>query len=163
MDQGATCACAHALALLCTYRFILPRTCSCTRCTCGGSTRGQRALFLSFPAPCCTPTPPPCCCPLLLLLPGRSDVNLWPEDLPPGTVVMLGGADDLMASEVVRDALLHAAPHATVVFNPHLFHGAFLFSPSAKRRMLFELRTLLARQLPCAVEHTPSTTFSSGR
>lgn len=40
--------------------------------------------------------------PLLPAMPARrSDCNLWPEDLPPASVVLLSGDDDLMASQEV--------------------------------------------------------------
>jgi hypothetical protein len=34
-----------------------------------------------------------------------SELNLWPEDLPRGSLVMLSGRDDLMNSMEVKDML----------------------------------------------------------
>ena len=42
-----------------------------------------------------------------------SDLNLWPEDLPKGSVVMLSGKDDLMDSAEVKE-MLDIAGHVKV-------------------------------------------------
>jgi hypothetical protein len=34
-----------------------------------------------------------------------SDLNLWPDDLPPGSVVLLSGQDDLVAAQDVQAML----------------------------------------------------------
>lgn len=42
-----------------------------------------------------------------------SDLNLWPEDLAPGSVVLLSGKDDLMDAAEVKD-MLEVAGHVKV-------------------------------------------------
>lgn len=42
-----------------------------------------------------------------------SDLNLWPEDLEPGSVVLLSGKDDLMDAAEVKD-MLDVAGHVKV-------------------------------------------------
>ncbi|KAF6257737.1 Alpha/Beta hydrolase protein [Scenedesmus sp. NREL 46B-D3] len=67
----------------------------------------------------------------------------WPEDLPPGSVVLLSGKDDLMDSGAVR-GMLERAGHVQVIFNPDLTHGAFLLVPEVKAAILGQLKQLLA-------------------
>jgi hypothetical protein len=42
-----------------------------------------------------------------------TELNLWPEDLAPGSVVLLSGRDDLMNAHQVK-AMLEAAGHVKV-------------------------------------------------
>lgn len=42
-----------------------------------------------------------------------TDLNLWPEDLAPGSVVLLSGRDDLMNAQQVR-AMLEESGHIKV-------------------------------------------------
>ncbi|WIA21765.1 hypothetical protein OEZ85_000927 [Tetradesmus obliquus] len=71
-----------------------------------------------------------------------TDLNMWPEDLPPGSVVLLSGKDDLVDSNAVR-VMLERAGHVQVVFNPELTHGAFLLVPEVKAAILGTLQQLI--------------------
>eukprot|EP00879_Flechtneria_rotunda_P012361 GHRR01012908.1.p1 GENE.GHRR01012908.1~~GHRR01012908.1.p1 ORF type:complete len:712 (+),score=258.73 GHRR01012908.1:229-2364(+) len=73
-----------------------------------------------------------------------SDLNLWPEDLPPGSVVLLSGKDDLMDAAEVKD-MLDVAGHVKVMYNSDLTHGAFLLDTEVKQAIMAEMRGLLAR------------------
>ncbi|WIA42213.1 hypothetical protein OEZ86_009473 [Tetradesmus obliquus] len=71
-----------------------------------------------------------------------TDLNMWPEDLPSGSVVLLSGKDDLVDSNAVR-VMLERAGHVQVVFNPELTHGAFLLVPEVKAAILGTLQQLI--------------------
>eukprot|EP00878_Enallax_costatus_P011622 GHUV01012131.1.p1 GENE.GHUV01012131.1~~GHUV01012131.1.p1 ORF type:complete len:755 (+),score=214.24 GHUV01012131.1:258-2522(+) len=73
-----------------------------------------------------------------------SDLNLWPEDLAPGSVVLLSGKDDLMDAAEVKD-MLDVAGHVKVMYNHDLTHGAFLLDREVKQAIMAEMRGLLAR------------------
>ncbi|WIA08349.1 hypothetical protein OEZ85_007789 [Tetradesmus obliquus] len=73
-----------------------------------------------------------------------SDLNLWPEDLAPGSVVLLSGKDDLMDAAEVKD-MLDVAGHVKVMYNHELTHGAFLLDNEVKQAIMAEMRGLLAR------------------
>ena len=72
-------------------------------------------------------------------------MNLWPEDMPPGSVVLLSGNDDLVHADEVRMMLEQSGSHIKVMYNPHLWHGAFLLDPEVKRGLASEIRGMLAR------------------
>eukprot|EP00775_Hariotina_reticulata_P003336 gene3336-3612_t len=73
-----------------------------------------------------------------------SDLNLWPEDLAPGSVVLLSGRDDLMNARQVQ-AMLTKAGHIKVHYNPELTHGEFLIKSEVKQAIMDEVRGMLAR------------------
>ncbi|WIA41530.1 hypothetical protein OEZ86_008900 [Tetradesmus obliquus] len=72
-----------------------------------------------------------------------TDLNLWPEDLPPNSCIVLSGNDDLCHAEQVQK-MVAAAGTSKVILNPHLFHGAFLLDPATKANVAAEVRGLLA-------------------
>jgi hypothetical protein len=43
-----------------------------------------------------------------------SDMNLWPEDMPPGSVVLLSGNDDLVHADEVKLMLEQQGSHIKV-------------------------------------------------
>eukprot|EP00877_Chromochloris_zofingiensis_P001901 jgi/Chrzof1/11711/Cz06g06140.t1 len=71
-----------------------------------------------------------------------TDLNLWPEDMPIGSVVLLSGDDDLVSGETVRD-MLEKSGHIKVLFNPNLWHGAFLLDARTKQGLVGEIGGLL--------------------
>jgi len=74
---------------------------------------------------------------------------MWPEELPPGSTVVLGAADDLVHADEVHQMLEHMCGDTVrSVYNPGLFHGAFLVFPDAKRRVV-EAIGQLARSAAC--------------
>eukprot|EP00877_Chromochloris_zofingiensis_P001902 jgi/Chrzof1/11712/Cz06g06150.t1 len=70
-----------------------------------------------------------------------TDLNLWPEDMPTGSVVLLSGADELVNGETVRDMLEKSG--IKVLFNPNLWHGAFLLDARTKQGLVGEIGGLL--------------------
>eukprot|EP00882_Tetradesmus_deserticola_P002665 GHRQ01002835.1.p1 GENE.GHRQ01002835.1~~GHRQ01002835.1.p1 ORF type:complete len:271 (+),score=126.08 GHRQ01002835.1:316-1128(+) len=72
-----------------------------------------------------------------------TELNMWPEDLPPGSVVLLSGKDDLMDSGAVR-GMLERAGHVQVIYKPELTHGAFLLVPEVKAAIMGQLKQLVA-------------------
>ncbi|KAI8474759.1 MAG: hypothetical protein J3K34DRAFT_517850 [Monoraphidium minutum] len=74
-----------------------------------------------------------------------SDMNLWPEDMPPGSVVLLSGNDDLVHADEVKLMLEQSGSHIKVMYNPHLWHGAFLLDPEVKKGLTSEIQGMLAR------------------
>jgi hypothetical protein len=74
----------------------------------------------------------------------RSDLNLWPEDLGTGSVVLLSGRDDLMNARQVQEMLTRCG-HIRVHYNQELTHGEFLLRSEVKRAIMEEVRGMLAR------------------
>jgi len=72
-----------------------------------------------------------------------TDLNLWPEDMPPGSVVILSGNDELCPEAEVRQ-MLEMCGHIKVLSNPHLFHGAFLLDHTVKEVIMGEVKVLLS-------------------
>ncbi|KAF6265894.1 hypothetical protein COO60DRAFT_768266 [Scenedesmus sp. NREL 46B-D3] len=73
-----------------------------------------------------------------------TDLNLWPEDLAAGSVVLLSGRDDLMNARQVQ-AMLERCGHIKVHYNTDLTHGEFLIKSEVKQAIMGELRAMLAR------------------
>ncbi|WIA31944.1 hypothetical protein OEZ86_002801 [Tetradesmus obliquus] len=73
-----------------------------------------------------------------------TDLNLWPEDLAAGSVVLLSGRDDLMNARQVQ-AMLERCGHVKVHYNTDLTHGEFLIKSEVKQAIMGELRAMLAR------------------
>ena len=75
----------------------------------------------------------------------RHAYQIWPEQMPVNSVVMLSGKDSIVPSHHVR-ALLASCPHVRVTHNEEFHHAQFLFSPQQQRSFLTSLMAPLQRK-----------------
>ncbi|KAG2454544.1 hypothetical protein HYH02_000389 [Chlamydomonas schloesseri] len=93
-----------------------------------------------------------------------SDVNLWPQDLPGRTLVVLGGRDHLVHVDEVLNTLLHYA--ARIMFHPGHAHMQMLADSAWMQQVVVELRAMAtagaggagAREVECRLTATSATT-----
>lgn len=76
---------------------------------------------------------------------GRSELQLWPQDLPRRALVVLSGEDDLVPSQLVLAQLKACGHPATVMHHPDLGHGGILLAPEFMAEFVARLRAMLAR------------------
>ncbi|KAI8474758.1 MAG: Alpha/Beta hydrolase protein [Monoraphidium minutum] len=78
-----------------------------------------------------------------------SDIIMWPDELPRGSTVVLGAADDLVHADEVYMMLKHmCGDDITTVYNAGAFHGAFLAFPGPKRAVVGAIGRM-ARSAAC--------------
>lgn len=75
----------------------------------------------------------------------RSELQLWPQDLPRRALVVLSGEDDLVPSQLVLAQLKTSGHPATVMHHPDLGHGGILLAPEYMAEFVARLRAMLAR------------------
>lgn len=80
------------------------------------------------------------------------ELMLWPEDMPPATVIALSHDDDLVPSPLVAAHLATAAPGVQVLYHPTASHGGVLLDFAFQRKMVNAL---------AAVVDSPATSASA--
>ena len=73
-----------------------------------------------------------------------TELQLWPGDLPPRSLVVLSGRDDLVPSALVEAHLAAAAHPARVMHHPALGHGGLLMSPAWQAEVVAALAEMVA-------------------
>lgn len=74
-------------------------------------------MCCTSPSTCITFAPLMCSCAQAFRCGGRGDVVLWPADLPPASLVALGGRDGLLPAELIITQL-HQAKNPAEVGRP---------------------------------------------
>lgn len=67
-----------------------------------------------------------------------SDVNLWADDMPPQTLIVLSGQDDLLHAEEIR-VIIGAISKAKILYHDHHPHAGFLTDAESQDNIVQEI------------------------
>ncbi|KAF6261351.1 hypothetical protein COO60DRAFT_1699898 [Scenedesmus sp. NREL 46B-D3] len=91
-----------------------------------------------------------------------TDLNLWPEDLPEGSSVVLSGADALVSAADIHKML--SSSGVQVVYKPDLIHGGFMLDHTTRGEVLASVQNMAQQQQqrPRAAACAATNSSSSG-